>query len=123
MKFWNDKTEEPIRWGWLSAVVLGAWMGLAFTQCGRDNRPEAFQDGGEPGPTGRVLSSLGRVEGTDRPGFIIATGKLSETHDFHQAVWNVGGVTLLVAPNQLPADLRLRELDGRVIDLIIREAK
>jgi len=117
---------KQVRLGWLLAIAIGTFLGLYAASCGQDNRPEAHQDGGEQGPTGRVRPSLGRVEDTtdNRPGYIIASGRLGETITMdHHKYWNVGGITLMIAPNQMPGDLRLRELDGRVVELIVREVQ
>lgn len=112
-----------VRLGWVLAVVLGVYLGLSFAACDTDNTPDA-QDGGEAGPTGTPRSSLGQLEGADcRPGFVIASGKLGESIDPVNKYWNVGGVTIMVAPHQIPGDAQLRRFDGSIVEIIVREVR
>lgn len=97
--------------GQLVGIIAGVLIGI-------------YQDGGEPGPTGHLRASIGRTEGADcRPGFVIASGKLGETYDPHAKYWNVGGVTIMIAPNQIPGDAQLRRFDGSIVEIIVREVR
>ena len=113
--------KSPRYWAHVVAVAFGVLIGLYTPACEQDNTPEANQ----MPPTESAMGAfpLPEVVGMNGcAGYVLASGPLDAAeHELNDGYAQVGGITLY-ANNPAHQTLwwRVRELNGRVVDVVLR---
>jgi len=125
--FWRDREISPARQSLyrISAVVLGAWLGIWAASCSQDNEPEingglyaasSFSDRavGVAVAGGPVVSDA-----------VLATGTLTATayNGGAPEYFNLGDVTLMVKPDTPAAASLLSTRPDAIYELVLREVR